>query len=47
MHDGFLLSSQVKSFQIIYQAVSAPENIGDIFHNYFGPNNGIDLDSFN
>lgn len=41
------LSMEEEARQIIYQAVSAPERMSNIFQKYFGRKNGIDLDTLN
>lgn len=38
------VSMEEEARQIIYQAVSAPERISQVFKMYFGHENGIDLD---
>jgi len=38
------VSMEEEARQIIYQAVSAPEQISSVFQKYFGHKNGIDLD---
>ena len=42
---GVSMEEEVR--RILYQAVSAPEKICDVFQKYFGEENGIDLDSIN
>ena len=39
------LSMEEEARQILYQAVAAPMDIGDIFQKYFGHKNGIDLEA--
>jgi plasmid stability protein len=41
------VSMEEKARQIIYQTVSAPEQISQVFRKYFGPENGINLDILN
>ncbi len=41
------ISMEEEVRQIIYKAVSAPEKMSGVFLNYFGPDNGIDLDLLN
>lgn len=38
------VSMEEEARRIINLAVTAPENLKDIFIKYFGPENGIDLD---
>lgn len=38
------ISMEEEARRIIAQAVCTPEKISDVFHQYFGPHNGIDLD---
>jgi len=40
------VSMEEEARQIIYQAVSAPESISDVFRKCFGYKNGIDLDNY-
>ena len=37
------VSMEEEARQIIYQAVSAPERMSDVFQKYFSHTNGIDL----
>ena len=39
------VSMEEEARQIIYQAVSAPEQITGVFQKYFGSKNGVNLDS--
>lgn len=39
---GVSMEEEVR--QIIYQAISVPEQISKVFQKYFGRENGIDLD---
>ena len=39
------VSMEEEARQIISQAVSAPERIGDVFRENFGRHNGVDLES--
>lgn len=41
------VSMEEEARQILSQAVAAPERISDVFHKYFGPENGVDLDILN
>jgi antitoxin FitA len=41
------VSMEEEARQIIYQAVSAPEQISKVFQKYFGPKNGINLETSN
>lgn len=43
--NGVSMEEEVR--RIISQAVGAPEKLSDVFHKYFGPENGIDLDLLN
>ena len=38
------VSMEEEARQIIYQAVSAPEQMSAVFQKYFGQRNGVDLD---
>ncbi len=38
------VSMEEEARQIIYQAVAAPKRITNVFQQYFGHTNGIDLD---
>ena len=40
---GVSLEEEIR--QIISQAVTAPEKISEVFRQYFGPVNGIDLET--
>jgi len=39
------LSMEEEARQIIYQAVSTPDDLSEVFQKYFGHKNGIDLDN--
>jgi plasmid stability protein len=40
------VSMEEEARQIIYQAVSAPNQLSLVFQKYFGPKKGIDLEKF-
>lgn len=40
---GISMEEEVR--QILFQALSAPEKISNVFLKYFGPDNGVDLDA--
>lgn len=42
---GISMEEEVR--QILFQALSAPEKISDVFLKYFGPDNGVNLDVLN
>lgn len=39
------ISMEEEARQILLRTLSAPENISEVFKKYFGPENGIDLDT--
>lgn len=41
------VSMEEEARRIIYQAVTAPEKLSDVFKKYFGIENGINLDLLN
>lgn len=42
---GISMEEEVR--QILFQALSVPEKISDVFLKYFGPDNGVNLDILN
>ena len=38
------ISMEEEARRILKQAISAPERIGDLFLDYFGPSNGVTLE---